>query len=78
MRYFRWEKELVSDILWVIVSGIFHLILTGPGTFKLNFFDIFINSMTFRTFRISDKKVLKFTLLVNWFSDVFSEVESLH
>ena len=30
MRYFTWKHGLVSDILWVIVSGNLFLILTDP------------------------------------------------
>ena len=63
-------KYFVSYCLWKL----------APDLFKLNFFDIFGNSKAFHTFnlkleQLSGKKVLKFPLLVNCFSDLFTEVE---
>ena len=44
VRCFTWKLELVSNILWLIVSGnLFHS-NSSPDPFKHNFFDNFGNS----------------------------------
>ena len=50
MLYFTWKLELVSNILWIIVSENLFLILTSAThlqTFFFLFFDYFGNSKAF-------------------------------
>ena len=49
VQYFISKLKLVSNILWVIVSGNLLWFLLTPDPFKLNSFDIFGNSKVFLT-----------------------------
>ena len=68
----------------MIVSGKNFLLLTPPlppNHFNFDFFDNFNNSNAFHSFNLNFeqlicKKVLKFTLLANCCSDLFTEVKT--
>ena len=73
-------KTRVSLIYLLNVSGKYFCLQFAPDPFKLNFFDNFGNSTGFYSFKLklqhfSCKKVLKFFILGNCFSDLFTEVE---
>ena len=69
-------KHFVDGCLWKH----FFASTFNPDPFKLNLFDNYGNSKAFHSFnlkleQLSSKKVLKFALLCNCFSDLFTEVE---
>ena len=69
-------KYFVNDCLWKH----FLCFLLAPDIFKLIFFDNFGNSKAFHTVliikleQLSRKNMLKFALLGNCFSDLFTKV----
>ena len=80
-RNFTWKLELVSNILWMIVSRNFFFLLTRLRPLEtLISLTIFATLRPFTQFNLkfkqqSCKNVLKFTLRFKCFSNLFTEVE---